>query len=76
MVTWSALVWNMSLGSPAPRSGQPRTGAENWKILSELMKERSVDVALLNEATTAVLKKARTDSLRDVSPDPVAYSHR
>jgi hypothetical protein len=69
MATWTALVWNMSLGSPSPRNG-----VENWKALSKLMEERSVDVALLNEASTALLKKARDAALLNDLTDPVVYS--
>jgi endonuclease/exonuclease/phosphatase family metal-dependent hydrolase len=47
---WTVLVWNMGLGSPAPRG--PR---ETWNRLSEVMEEYSVDVALLNEVSTALL---------------------
>ena len=46
---WTALVWNMGLGSP-PR----KNAARNWGRLAELMEERSVDVALLNEASVPV----------------------
>lgn len=46
MTTWTVLVWNMGLGS-LPR----RNPAKNWHRLSKLMEERSVDVALLSEAS-------------------------
>jgi hypothetical protein len=42
-------VWNMGLGS-YPR----RNATENWRRLSELMEGRSVDVALLNEASVPI----------------------
>src|SRR5687767_10863819 len=46
---WTVLVWNMGLGSPPQRSA-----SKNWGRLSQLMEERSVDVALLNEAPLRV----------------------
>jgi endonuclease/exonuclease/phosphatase family metal-dependent hydrolase len=46
---WKVLVWNMGLGSP-PQKSPPK----NWDRLSELMKERAVNVALLNEAALRV----------------------
>jgi hypothetical protein len=46
---WTTLVWNMGLGS-VPR----RNASRNWGRLSELMEQRSVDVALLNEASVPV----------------------
>lgn len=50
MSVWTVLVWNMGLGSPGPR-----TARKNWNRISELMEERSVDVALLNEVSTSLL---------------------
>jgi endonuclease/exonuclease/phosphatase family metal-dependent hydrolase len=49
MPNLTALVWNMGLGSP-PR----KRPAKNWDRLSLLMQERSVDLALLNEASVPV----------------------
>jgi hypothetical protein len=46
---WTTLVWNMGLGSPPQRNA-----SRNWGRLSELMEQRSVDVALLNEARVPV----------------------
>lgn len=51
---WTALVWNMGLGSPGKR-----THAGSWARLEQLMLERSVDVALLNEAPTIGLATRR-----------------
>jgi endonuclease/exonuclease/phosphatase family metal-dependent hydrolase len=48
-VAWTVLLWNMGLGS---RSRDP---GKNWARLSWPMKERSVDIALLNEVATSVL---------------------
>jgi hypothetical protein len=46
---FTVVVWNMGLGSP-PR----KRAAKNWRRLLELMKERSADVVLLNEASVPV----------------------
>jgi hypothetical protein len=51
-VTWTVVVWNMGLGS---RSRDP---GKSWARLSWLMKERSVDIALLSEVATSVLHEA------------------
>jgi hypothetical protein len=51
-VTWTVLVWNMGLGFGG------RDPAKNWARLSQLMAERSVDVALLSEVSTGVLQEA------------------
>ncbi len=48
--SWTALVWNLGMGSP-PRRDPTRT----WRRFVELMQECSVDVALLNEVTTDFL---------------------
>lgn len=47
---WTALVWNMGLGSPPARRA-----SENWARLDALIEERSVQVALLNEAPIRTL---------------------
>jgi hypothetical protein len=49
---WTASVWNMALGSPPARSP-----SANWTRLDRLIDERSVDVALLNEAPVRDLAK-------------------
>jgi hypothetical protein len=51
---WTALVWNMGLGSPGKR-----THAANWARLDQLMLDRSIDVALLSEAPTSGLAQRR-----------------
>ena len=48
MTAWTALVWNMGLGS---RSRNP---INHWARLDEVMREQSVDVALLNEARVPI----------------------
>jgi endonuclease/exonuclease/phosphatase family metal-dependent hydrolase len=51
MGAWTALVWNMGMGSPSSRSDET-----TWSRLSELIDEWSVDVALLNEVSTSILR--------------------
>jgi endonuclease/exonuclease/phosphatase family metal-dependent hydrolase len=51
---WTAVVWNMGLGSPPSRRA-----SKNWKRLDELIREHSVDVALLNEAPVTELARRR-----------------
>jgi endonuclease/exonuclease/phosphatase family metal-dependent hydrolase len=46
---WTALTWNMALGSPPPRNAR-----KNFDRLYELIEERSIDVALLKEAPVPV----------------------
>jgi endonuclease/exonuclease/phosphatase family metal-dependent hydrolase len=46
----TVLVWNMGLGSPPARDART-----NWNRLSQLRKEHSVNVALLNEVSTSLL---------------------
>ncbi len=47
----TVLVWNMGLGSPPARDAR-----KNWSRLLVLMEEHSVDVALLNEVSTGLLR--------------------
>lgn len=69
MEIWTVLVWNMALGS-RPR----RDATKNWNNLWSLMAEHSIKVALLNEATTDLLKAYRDSALRSGTRDPVVYS--
>ncbi len=57
----TVLVWNMGLGSPPARDARA-----NWSRLTELMQEHSVDVALLNEVSLAVLAGGRGRRVRGV----------
>lgn len=52
-MTWTVLIWNMGMGAPSSRSDR-----RTWDRLSELIDEWSVDVALLNEASTSILRDA------------------
>jgi endonuclease/exonuclease/phosphatase family metal-dependent hydrolase len=69
MATWTALVWNMGLGSF--RRG---TATKTWGRLSELMEERSVDVALLSEASVYQMRAANADAIREGQPEPFFFS--
>jgi endonuclease/exonuclease/phosphatase family metal-dependent hydrolase len=52
-MTWTVLLWNMGMGAPSSRSDRT-----TWDRLSELIDEWTVDVALLNEASTSILRDA------------------
>jgi endonuclease/exonuclease/phosphatase family metal-dependent hydrolase len=51
-VMWSALVWNVGMGSPSGRDSRTV-----WRRVQQLMEEQSIHVAMLNEVSTAVLAK-------------------
>lgn len=66
----AVLVWNMGLMSPG-RSAKP-----NLAYLADLIDERGVKVALLNEASVPHLRQANAEAESHGSPQPFAFSEQ
>src|SRR3954454_5117206 len=66
---WGVLVWNMALMSPGAHDGQ-----RNMEHLNDLVQEHNIQVALLNEASVALLRGANAAAEKDGRPKPFVFS--